>query len=444
MHTNKNSVRLILTLFGIFLFSIGCADKELHPNDVEYRIDDNGTELLYQIGREYPFAYGERAFIVDHFKNGKIKFKIEFQNGKKDGNFTFWQDNGLLKLTGGFKQGRRNGLFTAYGKIGELIYEKKYSNGELDGIFKLYFPCSNGEVSRYFDDLKKKKSENEGTFQKFVSWVKGDLNPNQLPVNDNLRLDANFLSGKPNGTYKIFYHPKGNTHSIEELLKEQGKFKEGELLEDQVHYYPHTSALIVILPNNKRLDQIYPPTPNGFSLAIDDANKEYNKIPSYRNPENLPAWVYTIDERGDKIAPIWSSHISKIGLAKLNGTREEIEDLEYKPNYEEFIKAKNYASENFSFGGDVNFSEQVTRNKNVLEIVGIDKKGNVVDILWSSNELSELIPLHKRIEHKRIKIKRKWSEGLTHEAIWSLTNGSRIHIKDKGFSFRSTMDEVQN
>ena len=95
MHTNKNSVRLILTLFGIFLFSIGCADKELHPNDVEYRIDDNGTELLFQIGREYPFAYGERAFIVDHFKNGKIKFKIEFQNGKKDGNFTFWQDNGL-------------------------------------------------------------------------------------------------------------------------------------------------------------------------------------------------------------------------------------------------------------------------------------------------------------------------------------------------------------
>ena len=107
-----------------------------------------------------------------------------------------------------------------------------------------------------------------------------------------------FSDGKPNGTYQIFYHPKGNTHSIEELLKEQGKFKDGELLEDQVHYYPRTSALTVILPDNKRLDQIYPPTPDGFSLAIDDANKEYNKIPSYRNPENLPAWVYTIDERG--------------------------------------------------------------------------------------------------------------------------------------------------
>ena len=57
-----------------------------------------------------------------------------------------------------------------------------------------------------------------------------------------------------------------------------------------------------------------------------------------------------------------------------------INNIEYKANYEEFIKAKNYATENFSFGDDINFSEQVARDKNVLEIVGFDKKGNVVDI----------------------------------------------------------------
>ena len=89
MHINKNYICLILSLIGICSFFIGCADKELHPDDVEYRIDDNGTELLFQIGREYPFAYGDRAFIVDHYENGKLKFKIGFQNGKKDGNFTF-------------------------------------------------------------------------------------------------------------------------------------------------------------------------------------------------------------------------------------------------------------------------------------------------------------------------------------------------------------------
>mgnify|MGYP004005348217 FL=1 len=169
MHINKNYICLILSLIGICSFFIGCADKDLHPDDVEYRIDDNGTELLFQIGREYPFAYGDRAFIVDHYENGKLKFKIGFQNGKKDGNFTFWQKNGLRKLTGEFNQGKRNGLFTAYGKIGELVYQKKYSNGELDGVFKLYFPCSNGEVSRYYDELKKKKSENDGILKKLIS-----------------------------------------------------------------------------------------------------------------------------------------------------------------------------------------------------------------------------------------------------------------------------------
>lgn len=81
-------------------------------------------------------------------------------------------------------------------KLVNWFTKKKYTNGELDGIFKLYFPCSNGEVSRYYEELKKKKSENDGIFKKLVSWVKGDLNPDQLPVTDNLRLDAIFFRWK--------------------------------------------------------------------------------------------------------------------------------------------------------------------------------------------------------------------------------------------------------
>ena len=136
----------------------------------------------------------------------------------------------------------------------------------------------------------------------------------------------------------------------------------------------------------------------------------------------------------------------KIGLAKSNGLElgKKLRILNTSLITKNLSKQKITLVRTFLSADDVNFSEQVTRDKNVLEIVGFDKKGNVVDILWSSNELSESIPLHERIEHKRIKIKRKWSEGLTHEAIWSLTNGSRIRIKDKGFSFRSTMDAVQN
>ena len=94
----KTQCRYFSTLGIFILFLNGCSDTELHPEDVEYRVDENGTELLYQIGKDYPFGYGERSYIVDYFPNKKIKFKIEFFNGKRHGNFTFWQDNGLPVL----------------------------------------------------------------------------------------------------------------------------------------------------------------------------------------------------------------------------------------------------------------------------------------------------------------------------------------------------------
>ena len=155
----KNKGRYFSTLGIFILFLNGCSDTELHPEDVEYRVDENGTELLYQIGKDYPFGYGERSYIVDYFPNKKIKFKIEFFNGKRHGNFTFWQDNGLPVLKGRFEHGKRDGTFEAFGKIGELIYEKNYSNDELNGIFKLYYPASHKEISSFSKIIKVVKAQ---------------------------------------------------------------------------------------------------------------------------------------------------------------------------------------------------------------------------------------------------------------------------------------------
>ena len=438
----KNTGRYFSTLGIFILFLNGCSDTELHPEDVEYRVDENGTELLYQIGKDYPFGYGERSYIVDYFPNKKIKFKIEFFNGKRHGNFTFWQDNGLPVLKGRFEHGKRDGTFEAFGKIGELIYEKNYSNDELNGIFKLYYPASHKEISSFFENYKGGKSSNKGLFKKVTSWFSNDTNLNNMESKNTIRMDANFSDGKPHGRYQIFYHPKGKQLTAFELLKEEGSFKNGKLLENQTSYYPRTYALIVVLPNKKRLDQNYPPNPMGFSHAIDDANKEYLKVPSYRNPDNSPALVYTIDEKGEKIAPIWTAHISEVKLRKSDKT---LLDIDFKPNYEDYLKAKSYASENFSYGGDINFSKSNTiPTKSVLEVVGVNKDGGIVDILWSSNELSEAVPLDKRINHKRIKIKRKWSNGIADESIWSLTNGSKIRIKDNSFSNLFAKDKGLN
>ena len=46
-----------------------------------------------------------------------------------------------------------------------------------------------------------------------------------------------------------------------------------------------------------------------------------------------------------------------------------------------------------------------------LELVGLDSEGEVIDILWSSNQRPEVIPLDDRILRKRPNVRRSWETG---------------------------------
>ena len=143
----------ILALCIPFVLS-SCFEENLLPEDVEYRKDENGTEILFEIEAEQPFGSPKRAYVSEKHPNGEPHFKIGFSHGLKDGPFHFWQDNGLKLLSGSFKKGKRQGLFTAYGKTGELVYEKNYLNGELDGNFTLYYLASNLRCDSLFRKTK--------------------------------------------------------------------------------------------------------------------------------------------------------------------------------------------------------------------------------------------------------------------------------------------------
>ena len=65
-----------------------------------------------------------------------------------------------------------------------------------------------------------------------------------------------------------------------------------------------------------------------------------------------------------------------------------------------------------------------------VEIVGLNEKNQIIDILWSSRKTSGVIPLDERIDRKRTKLKRSWDDGMANEANWLLSNGSNITIKD--------------
>jgi antitoxin component YwqK of YwqJK toxin-antitoxin module len=400
-HTRRPEAFALLLCLCALISS--CSEQRLQPDDVEYRKDDNGTQFLYQIGADEPFGTGKRAFVEEYYpstKNdsfwGQQHFEVGFLDGQRDGNFTFWQKNGIKLLTGAYTNGLRDGKFTAYGKTGELVYEKTFKNGELDGNFTMYYPASNNDVFRYKEKLTEEDKE-----------------PGELTVKNHLRLKLAFSEGNPVGPYEAYFHPGDQNSSQAELLMETGHFSQAGVLEkEQITFYPQTNSLVVILPDKKRPFPPHKPTPNGFSRAIDEAAKAIKNIPAYRNPDNAPALVYTLDARGEEIVPIWSSHIQKISIRKGNGF---LINKTFEPNYESFEKAQKIA-------------EEITESS--VEVVGLDKKGQIVDILWSGDRPKDVTALPDRINKHWVKTKRSWDKGYASDALWLLSNGSQISIRE--------------
>ena len=394
-----------LPLLCSFLFLCACSEQRLQPDDVEYRKDENGTEILYAIGADEPFGEGDRAFVEEYYPSssedgllgGSQKhFEVGFLSGRRDGNFTFWQKNGIPLLTGAYRQGVRHGKFTAYGKTGELVYEKNFSNGELDGNFTLYYPASNNDIFRYKEML-----------------VEEDKKPGELTVKNHVRLKVAFSEGNPVGPYHAYFHPGDQNLTEDQLLMETGHFSQTGVLEkEQITFYPHTYSLVVVLPDKKRPFPPHRPTPNGFSRAIDEAAKAIRNIPAYRNPDNAPALVYTLDAKGSEIVPIWSSHIESIAIRKADGF---LRDEKYKATYESFEEAH---------------KEALGIEQPNVEVVGLNKKGQVIDVLWSDKILKDVTALPNRIEKHWVKTTRSWDEGYASGALWLLSNGSQISIRE--------------
>ena len=349
-YSNIWILRTFLLLFPLFFAVFSCSEQKLSPKDVEYRKDENGSEILFELGKDEPYGKNVRSFVTDKYSNGETRFTMGFVNGLKDGNFSFWQSNGLPELSGFYSAGKRNGTFTAYGKIGEIIYQKNFRDDKLDGNFSLYYPASNSDTLRFFEKLDEVRSK-EFLFslkriKKFFSSNK--VEPQEIKVKNHLRLRTQFKDDFPVGPYQAYFHPGTLTISLNDLLKEEGTFSKDEdsrglLVEKQRTYFPRATALVVVLPDKVRLDTIHQATADGFSRAIDEATKAIFEIPSYRNPENKPALVYTIDDRGNEIVPIWSSHIQNFAIRNLDGYLLE---KVFQPTYESYLnEAIVYAKE---------------------------------------------------------------------------------------------------
>jgi antitoxin component YwqK of YwqJK toxin-antitoxin module len=122
-------------LLILLLVSFGCTHKttiteeELVP-DVMYT--DANCE-----------AFTGKCDVVSQ-KNGKVFEQFTYKNGLPDGEMLMWYKNGKLKRKGYFREGKRNGKWETWDESGKKILEVHFKNDQLDGLFVMY--NENGEV----------------------------------------------------------------------------------------------------------------------------------------------------------------------------------------------------------------------------------------------------------------------------------------------------------
>ena len=412
------SVILAVTLASL----TGCdSEKEFRAIDVEYRKNKEEKLILYEIGKEDPIT----CILVQDHPNGHRRFEISFFNGIRDGNFTFWRENEIPLSKGEYRKGLRHGKFTAYGGAGELVSEKTYANGKLNGPCNFYYRYSNDEVERFFEELKEKGFE-----------------IGEMKAQSKLRYKCEFVDDAPSGVYNAYFYEGEEANSTSPLLRERGNFDaNGSLYGDQVRYFPKVKTLAIKLPNGRLMDEGYEADVKGLSLAMESAYEAIEELPAYRNREDQPAKIFALDERGNEIVPVWSTNIFKIVIRDLSGSFLEkhydhtFEDYETAKKRAEFLRDEHgiAAVENSEESLDPHEVRSINRRKTTpaIEVLGIDKNGKVIEVLWTSDPDSHIIALHERITKKRYRVMRAWLDGKSWGARWFLPDGSKLSILDE-------------
>jgi antitoxin component YwqK of YwqJK toxin-antitoxin module len=436
-------VKRMFTFLLVALSVVGCQKLELSSDDVEYRQSEEGELLLYEIGEEEPFE----GIIVDEYDNGHTNCKIEFKDGLRDGNFTFWRENETPLSKGKYRKGLRHGKFTAYGGAGELISEKTYANGKLNGPCNFYYRYSNDEVERFFlrldeEGLEIKEKNSDGIFDDILAWFYGTNNV--LKPKSVLRYTCNFVDDAPSGVYEAYFFEGEEANSTTPLLRERGFFDaNGSLHADQVRYFPKVKTLAIKLPHGRLMSEGFEADLKGLSIAMESAYKAIEELPAYRNRKDQPAKIFALDERGNEIVPIWSTDIFEIVIRDLNGSFLE---TRYGHTFEQYEKAKQIAEAEFlRYEHGISVVERseesldpdevrsIDRRKTTLaiEVLGIDKNGKVIEVLWTSDPDSHVIALHERITKERELVQRAWLDGKSWGVRWYLPDGSKLSILDE-------------
>ena len=84
----------------------------------------------------------------EYYENGQMEKEGTYIDGKRDGKWTYYNEDGSLIGERIYKDGEIwNGFVVYYNENGKIKKEKNYKDGELDGYEKEYTYYENGQIS---------------------------------------------------------------------------------------------------------------------------------------------------------------------------------------------------------------------------------------------------------------------------------------------------------
>lgn len=145
--TRMNFIKIFLCLSLVFV--VGCNYAPSNEKQVSKKINDKiviHKDSLILKGNEGNWYYKNKlfnGFAVKYYSNNKLKEKVGFYNGKKQGIYHYWFSNGSIKLESFYDQNVLVGSYTAFWDNGNKSLESYYLNGKKEGLETQWYPEGN-------------------------------------------------------------------------------------------------------------------------------------------------------------------------------------------------------------------------------------------------------------------------------------------------------------
>jgi antitoxin component YwqK of YwqJK toxin-antitoxin module len=129
-----------------FLVLASCSQSE--APDVNEAFGVPAHRLVERNGLRY-YLDSELLFTgstVRFRKNGLMRSRVNYKDGKQDGLFEMFYADGRLQSRSNFKDGKQDGLAEVFWENGQLRTRENFTDGKKDGLFE--WAGQNGEVVR--------------------------------------------------------------------------------------------------------------------------------------------------------------------------------------------------------------------------------------------------------------------------------------------------------